>query len=244
MAVDGAFARPLEVAGAVRATRGGREVIVHFGSPSAELAVCLTRSGVVPRGDLTSIALTADRRRLDPLVARIVGTPLAAGGLARIGGTTWWCRSPSGGSLRAVLPAARAASTREALSGEVAHRVGGTVEAPRSVLQLVGPTAPAVLADLGAFGVRRDPARTPPHLDVTLGGRPAFVVAETVTSFLVVVDEVDLAAVWHAIVDGGRDHGLCPVGLEAAGLHAARERQRARTARAPGLGGGRGPTVR
>ncbi len=244
MAVDGAFARPLEVPGAVRAQRDGREVIVHFGSPTAELAVCLTRAGVAPRGDLTSIALTADPRRLDPLVERIVGLPLAAGGLARVGGTTWWCRSASGASLRAVLPAARATVTRDALGGEVAHRVGGAVEPQRSVLQLVGPTAAAILADLGAFGPERDPVRVPPQLDVTLAGRPGFIVAETVSRFLLVVDPVDLAAVWRAVVDAGREHGACPVGLEAVGLHAARERQRHGTARMPGADRGPGPTVR
>ncbi len=244
MAVDGAPARPLAGAGAVRVRRGRRELIVHYGSPTAELSVCLTAAGIALRADLTSIALTADRRRLDRVVERIVGLPLAPGGVARVGGTTWWCRSATGGSLRAVLPAARAASTRDALGGEVAHRVGGMIEPERAVLQLVGPKAPAVLADLGAFGRDRDPTRTPPHHDVTVAGRPGFLVAETTSSFLVIVDEADVATAWRAIADAGRDHGVCPVGLDALGLLAAREGQRARTARAPGPDHRAGPTVR
>ncbi|MGE4428366.1 MAG: hypothetical protein AB7G37_18070 [Solirubrobacteraceae bacterium] len=228
MPVDGAFVRHLDLTGAVCTSRSGRRVVAHFGSPGGELAACLTRAGLTVRADLAAFSLTADASRLELLARRMTALDLRPGGVSFVGGTTAWCRTADGSALRVVLPAARAASGRSALTSEAVHRVGGVLGPPLAVLQLVGPTASAVLADLGAFGPSRDPSRGAPHVDLVLAGRPAFVVAESMSSFLVVVEDDAAVDAWRAIGDAGRRHGLCPVGVEAVRRSAVHARQRER----------------
>lgn len=220
-------AEPLETvlrqAGAVFATRAGRTMVVSYGSPPGELAVCLRAVGLADRSELTKLALSAPAG-LGELVERITGSRLAVGGALHAGGA-WWCAASATRVLVLAEPIA-GARIRDRLRTETRH-LALTVEdhsADWAAIELIGRRARKVLAALGIYGDTGDPRLVPPFTTRSVKGFDVVWLLQSDQRALALVPRDHAAATWRAIEDAGRAFDLSCVGEDAANRYRLLER--------------------
>jgi glycine cleavage system aminomethyltransferase T len=218
-------------AGAVFARRGGRSVVVNFGSAAGELAACVSGVGMADSSQLIKLELSGPPQRLAELVCRMTGGRLAAGGVRHAGGA-WWC----GAGGRATLPPERVIVLGEGSDGErlrellVARVDCLPVLAIRdrsdewAAIAIVGACAPRVLDSLGVFGACGDPRAVAPVSLGTLAGGEAMWLLASDNHAIAVIRSADARAAWHAIERVGRPHRICLVGQDAVARYTLLQR--------------------
>ncbi|HEY5261339.1 MAG TPA: hypothetical protein VIJ33_04455 [Solirubrobacteraceae bacterium] len=173
--------------GATMVSRDGRCVAAHYGSPTSEVAVCLTTVGIADRFDRTTLELRAADRDIE----------LALTALERLPIRTWWSHlTPCSAIVRCEHGDTTAC--REALMP-----VEGTVVdvSDRYVaIALIGPRA----ADLLAACDLRKAHYTPP-----------IVFQEGRTAFEVLVPAAEGPGQWEQLLSVGGPFQIACVGLDA-----------------------------
>jgi glycine cleavage system aminomethyltransferase T len=213
---------PLRPPGAVLVQRDGVPVVGHYGSVAAEIAVCTKAAGLVDRSSLRQLALTGPEPLLDHVLAAAVPDGAPKAGQALLIAGTWCCRTTA---RRVIIAGGPSAITRwRQVARRAISTAGLDVQADllpgSAVLTLAGPRAELVIE---ATGLPADHG-VDEVADGTLAGSSVTVVREDHDSFLLLFEHGHPPAVWHALWEAGRRHGLAPVGNEALELLRAAHR--------------------
>jgi glycine cleavage system aminomethyltransferase T len=233
------YRSPLEAvmrrAGAVMVPREGWCVAAHYGSPAGELAVCSSGVGMVDRSDLGKLELCGDPDVVDLVVSDISDGQVEPNEVLRAGGVRWCAASPD--RLFALCEPAQLCDLSERLNEAVgsAPRALLTDETDElAALALLGPAAPAVVAALGAWSLDTIALPRPSFSATELDGLPVYLLEESSTRALILVERLYAEQLWNVLEDAGRQFGLSCVGMEAAERFSMIERQLlGRSARPP-----------
>jgi glycine cleavage system aminomethyltransferase T len=223
---------PLETvlrrAGAVRSTRDGTPVVVHFGSAAAELAVCVRTVGLVDRSELSVLALEAPPAQLSASMMRLVGATVAPGGLISAG-SAWWCgETPN--RVMVVCDPRMAGRLIDSLHSVAARHVAvHDLSDQLTAVGLLGLRTGAVLSALGVYGRSGDPRHAAPFGRGFVDGIPAAWLLQSDHRALALVPREQAGEAWLAIERAGRPFGISCVGHEAACRYALMERLRQTT---------------
>ncbi|HEY1277421.1 MAG TPA: hypothetical protein VGF25_21110 [Thermoleophilaceae bacterium] len=206
--------------GAVRVHRGGLDVIAHYGSVAAEMAVCLKAVGLADRSDLRVLEVTGEEPFLDHALDAAV-----PGGVPQTGGAvcvadTWCCRPADDRAL--VVGAPGAVDRWRSVIGRAAATTGIPVRArslpAADALSIVGPRAAAVL-DASALpsGLSADEVGAG-----ALAGSEVLVLRERDGGYMLVFPAGCGPEAFEALAQRGRVAGMAMVGHDAlARLRAA-----------------------
>lgn len=197
------------------------DVVAHYGSAAAEIAVCSKAVGLVQRSDLRLLEVAGAEAVLPPALAPAIPDSVPAPGEANCVADTWCCRVEPGRAL--VAGSAGAIDRwRQVVSRAAAHTgiaVTTNVLAEADVISIVGPKASTVM------GMSSLPADVAPGgvASGEISGSPVSVVCEDADRYLLLFPQGCSAAALDAIGEVGRPVGLARVGHEAlAHLRAAR----------------------
>ncbi len=193
--------------------RDGHTVVAHYGSISAEIAVCMKSVGLADHSDYGVLELRGERETLDrALIARFGDPPLAVGSGRRVHGV-WYLRSHPHHILL-VGP-------RAALRSEAETEYGRDRNAPyrdiRGSLAIVGIVGPRATRLLGAAGL-------PDKLTIgaigTAPGDRSFVaiLRESQRRYLALVRAEAADDVWVRLLTAGAPLGAAFVGYDALTL--------------------------
>jgi glycine cleavage system aminomethyltransferase T len=221
-----ALSHLLRQAGAVMTYRGAQPVPAHYGSAPGELAVCVQSVGLAHRADLAVLSVTGSNRTLNRLMERGVGHSIADGGAAFEDGA-WWCCSTSNTALTLVCRRPSLECLIRSLRYSVTGRNWPDVlnqSDQHLIFSVIGRRTEAVLADLGVFGPSRDPRASTPFAQAPVRGHDVAWLLESSTAALAIVELNYGAAVWQAIDEAGRPHGISCVGVDAIERYALLER--------------------
>lgn len=188
--------------------------MAHYGSVSAEIAVCLKSVGLVDHSDYGVLELRGDRALLDrALVTRLGDPPLAIGSARRLR-NVWYLRL----AARRIL----LVGPREALaSGPAIGRGRDRAELQHTdigrslmILGIVGPRAPRLVTAVGLPGLLAIGAIGSDH------GDPGVValLRESQRRYLVLVSRDRGDAFWARLVEAGKPLGAAFVGYDALAL--------------------------
>jgi hypothetical protein len=182
--------------GAMIAVRDDRLVVLHYGAPAAELAVCELAVGLAERSDRATFELRGAREEIHRALFE----------LGTLGDAAWWTRPSRARAIVRCEAADRAiclaAIRRDAIVA--VHELGGELAAP----VLVGPFAEDVLA---ASGLDDDPGA-------------AVVLRDRAAAIELLVPRRLGPALWARLLDAGEPFAIACVGLEAIeGLAGTRE---------------------
>jgi glycine cleavage system aminomethyltransferase T len=221
MAVEIAY-DPLRPPGAVMVQRDGLPVVGHYGSVAAEIAVCTKAAGLVDRSSIRQLALTGPEALLDHVLAATVPDGAPRPGRAICVAGTWCCRATADRAIVAGGPAAVARWRQVATRAASTVGLGVTAELleQSAALSLAGPHAQRIAVSAGLPG----DLSVGEAADASLAGSPVTVVREDGDHFLLLFELGHPNAVWQALWEAGRDHGLAPVGNEALELLSAAHR--------------------
>jgi glycine cleavage system aminomethyltransferase T len=217
----------LEQAGAVLSNRGGHPVVVHYGSPAGELAVCVRGVGVVDRSHLDKLFVDAPPEALEWLMDRVLGDRVAVGGALRFA-DAWWCREAL--TRLVVLCDARVGDRVRARLHDAARRQASLAWREASgalaAIGLLGRRTSDLLRALGVYGPHGDPRRTPPFAAAEPAGIESWWLLESDHRALALVGEDRAGDLWRLIEHAGLPFGVSCVGAEAAARYALLERSR------------------
>lgn len=207
----------LRQAGATMVERHGRWVAARFGAVAGELAVCRQTVGLVDRSDCAVVELRGAPRAVDRLVCLVAGQEVSDATALQIGGA-WWCRVTPERVIVQCEPgqgdAVCAELDRVNASGAGAPAVD--LSDDYAAIGLVGPTAPALLRDVGL-----SPAQL--FSNGMVGGVPAMVLHDDASRFEVIVARAYAKRIWKRLALAGHRFGAALVGVEALELLWARE---------------------
>lgn len=206
---------------AVLGNLAGRDVVAHYGSAAAEIAVCTKAVGLVERSDLSLLDVSGAETPLHHALAAAIPDTVPALGEARCVADTWCCRLEPDRAL--VAGAAGAVDRWRHVVSRAAATTGIAVTAEllteAEVVSVVGPKAttllersslPAVLSP-GSVGGGR------------VAGSTVWVVCEDHERYLLLFPHGCPEVALEAIGESGRPLGLARVGHDAlAHLRAAR----------------------
>jgi len=217
----------LRQAGAVLSARDGSTVAVNYGSAAGELAVCVRAVGLVDRGDLHTLVIEASPGQLQRVAPRLLGGPLAPGGL-RFAGGAWWCGARADQIIVVCEPRpARRLAARLGASQQLAVSVSDQSAACEAI-ELLGRATPDVLRALRVYGDSGDPRSVQPFSTGTVAGVGVMWLLDSDHRALALVPSESAGQVWRAIETAGRPFGISCVGWEAAARYAVLERTRVR----------------
>jgi glycine cleavage system aminomethyltransferase T len=213
---------PLRPPGAVMVERDGLPVVGHYGSVSAEIAVCTKAVGLVDRSSVRQLAISGPEGLLDHVLAAAVPDGAPSSGRASCIAGTWCCRATAGRAIVAGGPSAvtrwRQVTSRAISTAGLDVTVGSLVNS--AALSLVGPRSTRVMRSAG-LPAEMSVGRV---AEATLAGSPLVVVREDGDHYLLLFEHGHPTAVWQALWDAGHQHGLAPVGNEALELLQAAHR--------------------
>ena len=213
-------------AGAVMVPRDGWCVAAHFGSPAGELAVCSSGVGLVDRSELSKLELCGYPDAIDQVVCEVADCRLEPNEVAHAGGVVWCSASPD--RVFALCEPALAFSLSERLHSAVSRAPGAllTDETDElAALSLLGPSAPSVVAALGAWNLETIGLPQPSFAATTLRDIPVYLLAESSVRVLLLVKREYAAPLFKLLERVGRRYGLSCVGFEAAERFGMIERQ-------------------
>jgi glycine cleavage system aminomethyltransferase T len=192
----------------------------HYGSVSAEIAVCTKTAGLVDRTGLRQLAISGPEHLLDHVLEAALPDGAPAPGHAVCVAVTWCCRTTARRALVVGAPSAVARWRQVERRAATSAGLDVTVEllAEASALTLAGPKAPRIAT---AAGLPAD-LRILEVADATLAGAPLTLVREDGDRYLLLFERGCPPEAYQALWEAGREHGLAPVGNEALELlHAA-----------------------
>ncbi|HUO73198.1 MAG TPA: hypothetical protein VMU39_20685 [Solirubrobacteraceae bacterium] len=222
---SGSLHSVLESAGAVFSLREGRAIVLHYGSPAGELAVCIRAIGLLDRSELTKLVVEAPPAQLSHLLARMTGEVVVPGGALNADGA-WWCGAAEGRVVVVCEPHVGARLLGR-LRAQTTHQVAVTTHDRTldwAAIGVVGRSAARLLSALGVYGESGDPRRAAPFSSHGLAGTDAMWLLESDHRALVLVPAGSAGAAWRAIEQAGRPFGISCVGTEAARRYALLER--------------------
>jgi glycine cleavage system aminomethyltransferase T len=203
-------------AGAVTTNRDGAEVPAHYGSPAAELAVCLAAVGLGDRSDLAKLTLNGPPLAVAGVMRRMTGMSLAPRGVCFSGGA-WWCAAAPDWVI--VLCEASGRARLLDLLRSQAHTLPGIRMSDRThdwaALAVAGSGAMRLLAALGVLGEHDDPRAATPFTCARIADAEVYVLLESDRLAVLLVEAEDAECVWRAVAEEGRRFGLSLVGTEA-----------------------------
>lgn len=213
---------PLRPPGAVMVRRDGLPVVGHYGSVSAEIAVATKQAGLVDRSSIRQLAISGPAALVDHVLATAVPDGAPPPGRAICVAGTWCCRPTA---QRAIVAGGASSMGRwRQVASRAISTAGlavGTEQLEQSAaLALVGPRSTRIVAAAGL----------PAEIGVgevaggSLGGSPVNLVRERAEHWLLLFEQGHPPAVWQALWEAGREHGLAPVGNEALELLVAANR--------------------
>jgi glycine cleavage system aminomethyltransferase T len=213
---------PLRPPGAVMVQRDGLPVVGHYGSVAAEIAVSTKAAGLVDRSSIRQLAISGAEALVEHVLATAVPAGVPAPGRAVCIAGTWCCRATARRAIVAGGPSA-VARWRQVASRAIST-AGLAVETEQlgdsAALSLVGPRSARILA---AAGLPAELA-VGEVADSSIAGSPVNVVREHADTYLLLFEQGHPPAVWQALWQAGREHGLAPVGNEALELLVAAHR--------------------
>jgi glycine cleavage system aminomethyltransferase T len=216
----------LRRAGAVLRRRDGWRVAVNYGSPGGELAVCARSVGLVDRSEIGKLELRGYPEALDQVVSLVSDCQLEPNEVLRADGVTWCSASPD--RVFALCSPADAFSLSERLH-EAVRRTPGALLTDETeelaALALLGPSAPSVVAALGAWDLETIALPRPSFSALTLEGIPVFLLEESSARSMFLVDSEYAERLFDLLERVGRRFGLSLVGTDAADRFAMVERQ-------------------
>ena len=193
--------------------RDGHTIVAHYGSISAEIAVCMKSVGLADHSDYGVLELHGEREALDrALVARFGDPPLASGNGRRLHGV-WYLRMDPHHTLL-VGPHA-------ALRAEAATEYGRDRSAPsrdiRASLAIVGILGPRATRLLIAAGL---PGKLPVGAIGTAHGDRSIVaiLRESERRYLALLRADAADGVWLRLLSAGEPLGAALVGYDALTL--------------------------
>jgi glycine cleavage system aminomethyltransferase T len=212
--IAGSLPEPCLAAGAVLAERDGHTIITNYGSVPGEIAVCMKSVGLVDRSDLGVFEIRAETDRLDRALAKRLGDPPVAPGLARRLRTVWYLRLDRRRALlvgpHAVLAAGPPIATGADREDWSAKDIGGGV----AILSIIGPRAARLLGaaelpgELAIGAVSRDPG------DASVMA----ILRESQRRVLIVVRREGADALWERLLGAGEPLSAAFVGCDALSL--------------------------
>jgi glycine cleavage system aminomethyltransferase T len=188
--------------------------VAHYGSVSAEIAVCLKSVGLVDHSDYGVLELRGDRALLDrTLVARLGDPPLAIDSARRLR-HVWYLRVEA---RRILLVGPREALASGSTIGRGRDRAGlrhSDIGTSLTIVGVVGPRAPRLVAAVGlpdrlaSGAIGRDP------------GDPGVVaiMRESQRRYLALIRRDCGDAFWARLVEAGEPLGAAFVGCDALAL--------------------------
>lgn len=207
-------------AGAVVNTRLGATVASHYGSPTAELAVCVQAVGLADCSDLVKLAITGDRQAVSNTVAAAAGSRVAAHGCIETAGA-WWCAASD---ERIVVLAEPASGPALFTTIRKAATPGVEITDQSAEVAAIGLVGRRVFQVLAAVGVLVNPRLAPPFGEATIANERVDLLLQSNRRAVVLVDRRAAAEVWQAIEDAGRAFRLSYVGSDALGRFAILDR--------------------
>jgi glycine cleavage system aminomethyltransferase T len=223
-------------AGAVMVPRNGWSVAAHYGSPAGELAVCSRGVGMVDRSEIGKLELCGDPELVDLLVYDLTDRRLEPNGVLRAGGVQWCAASPE--RVFAFCESAELCSLSERVNTALGpgSSVLFTDETEElAAIGLLGPAGPSVIAALGAWSLDTIRLPQPSFAATTLEGLPVYLLEESSSRSLVLVERLYAEELWNLLEQVGREFGLSAVGVEAAERYAMVERRVRATGRPASL---------
>lgn len=197
------------------------DVVAHYGSAAAEIAVCTKAVGLVQRSDLQLLEVAGPEAGLPDALALAIPDAVPEPGEANCVADTWCCRVEPARALVAGSPGA-VDRWRQVVSRAAAHTgvaVTANVLAEADVISIVGPKAATVMG-MSSLPVDVAPGRVAAG---QISGSPVSVVCEDADRYLLLFPLGCSAAALDAIGETGRPVGLARVGHEAlTHLRAAR----------------------
>ncbi len=193
--------------------RDGHTVVAHYGSVSAEIAVCMKSVGLADHSDYGVLELRGEREMLDrALIARFGDPPLAVGSARRLNGV-WYLRMDAHHTLLVGPHAAltTGVATPYKRDGSVTYH---DIRASLAIVGLVGPRATRLLvaADLpgklsiGAIGT-------------AAGDRSILaILRESQRRYLVILRADAADSLWVRLLTAGAPLGAALVGYDALAL--------------------------
>jgi glycine cleavage system aminomethyltransferase T len=174
--------------GATMVNRDGRCLAAHYGSPTSEVAVCLTTVGIADRCDRTTLEVRAADRDIE----------LALAALEPLRIRTWWSQLTS----RSAIVRCEHGDTPACLEALISVESTVVVDVSNRyvAIALIGPRA----ADLLAACDLREAQCTPP-----------IVLREARTAFEVLVPAAEGPRQWEQLLSVGGAFQIACVGLDA-----------------------------
>jgi glycine cleavage system aminomethyltransferase T len=128
--------------------RDGYTVVAHYGSVSAEIAVCMKSVGLADHSDYGVLELRGDRETIDrALIARFGDPPLAIGSARRLH-SVWYGRMDAHHTLL-IGPHAAVASEAATEYGRDRSLPFRDIRVSLAIVGIVGPRATRLLAAAG-----------------------------------------------------------------------------------------------
>jgi len=193
--------------------RDGHTVVAHYGSISAEIAVCMKSVGLADHSDYGVLELRGEREALDrSLIARFGDPPLAAGSGRRLHGV-WYLRMDA---HHTMLVGPHAALRTEAATeyGRDRSAPYNDIRASLAIIGIVGPRATRLLVAAGL------PGKLPVGAIGTAPGDRSVVaiLRESQRRYLALLRADAADDVWVRLLTAGAPHGAAFVGYDALTL--------------------------
>lgn len=193
--------------------RDGHTVVAHYGSVSAEIAVCMKSVGLADHSDYGVLELHGDRETLDrALIARFGDPPLAVGSARRLHGV-WYVRMDAHHTLL-VGPHAAVRSEAATDYGRDRGLPCRDIRASLAIVGIVGPRATRLLTAAGLPGTLPVGAIGTAADDRSIVG----ILRESQRRYLVLLRADAAERFWGSLLSAGEPLGAAFVGYDALTL--------------------------
>lgn len=193
--------------------RDGHTVVAHYGSVSAEIAVCMKSVGLADHSDYGVLELHGDRETLDrALIARFGDPPLAVGSARRLHGV-WYVRMDAHHTLL-VGPHAAVRSEAATDYGRDRGLPCRDIRASLAIVGIVGPRATRLLTAAGLPGTLPVGAIGTAAEDRSIVG----ILRESQRRYLVLLRADAAERFWGSLLSAGEPLGAAFVGYDALTL--------------------------
>ena len=192
--------------------RDGHTVVAHYGSVSAEIAVCMKSVGLADHSDYAVLELHGERETLDrALVARFGDPPLAVGSARRLHGV-WYVRMDA----HHILLVGPHAAARSEAATQYGRDRGLPCRDIRTSLAIVGIVGPRAMRLLTAAGL---PGKLPVGAIGTTDDRSIVaILRESQRRYLALLRADAADAFWVRLLTAGEPLGAAFVGYDALTL--------------------------
>jgi glycine cleavage system aminomethyltransferase T len=193
--------------------RDGYTVVAHYGSVSAEIAVCVKSVGLADRSDYGALELRADSESLDrALSARFGDQPLPVGSARRLH-SVWYMR-PDAHHTLLVGPHAAVKSEAATEYGRDRSLPFSDIRASLAIVAIVGPRATRLITAAGLPGKLAVGAIDTAPGDLSI----VAILRESQRRYLVFLRADSADDFWVRLLTSGEPLGAAFVGYDALTL--------------------------